>query len=149
LEYQKAKLPDFPLKEVAEKWGISVKAIPGNYCYYGYYRDSKKEIVLATKEEVIFFHELSHAAHAKIKGELKSGQDWKQEIVAELSASVLCQIVGKDGEKHLGNNHKYIERYASTAKINALAACFQVIGDVEKVLKEILTSKDHFSLVHS
>lgn len=86
LEYQKIELPEFPLKEVAESWGIEVKAIPGNYRYYGYYRDSNKEIALATKEEVVFFHELAHAAHAKVKIELKPGQDWKQEIVAELSA---------------------------------------------------------------
>jgi len=142
LDYQKIQLPQLPLIEVAERWGISVKAIPGNYRCCGYYSDSSKEIALATKEETIFFHELSHAAHAKIKGELKAGQDWKQEIVAELSASVLCQMVGKDGDRYLGNNHKYIERYASKAKTSALSACFQVMADVENVLKEILTSKN-------
>ena len=100
---------------------------------------SSKEIALATQEEVVFFHELAHAAHAKVKGELKPGQDWKQEIVAELSASALCQLVGKDGDRYLGNNHTYIERYASEAKMTPSRACFQVMGDVEKVLQEILT----------
>ena len=33
LEYEKLELPDFPLIEKAEEWGISVKAIPGNYRY--------------------------------------------------------------------------------------------------------------------
>jgi len=75
-------------------------------------------------------------------GKIKPGQDWKQEIVAELSASVLCHLIGKDGDKYLGNIYTYIEYYASKANITALAACFQVIGAVEKVLKEILTSKN-------
>lgn len=123
---------------MAKKWGIEVKAIPGNYLFYGFYRDTSKEIALATKEEVVFFHELAHAGHAKVKRELKPGQDWKQEIVAELSAAVLCHLVGKDGERHLGNSHTYIEKYAAKAKMVPLAACFQVIGDVEKVLQLIL-----------
>jgi len=140
LDYQKIQLPKMPLAEVAKEWGIPVKAIPGNYRCYGYYRDTSKEIALATKEEAVFFHELSHAAHAKVMGKIKPGQDWKQEIVAELSAAVLCRLVGKDGEKYLGNSHTYKENYASKAKITAISACFQVIGDVEKVLQKILIS---------
>ena len=138
LDYQKIQLPELPLMEVAKKWGISVKAIPGNYSSCGYYRDTSKEIALATEEETIFFHELSHAAHAKVTGKIKPGQDWKQEIVAELSAAVLCRLVGKDPDKYLGNNYAYIEDYAKKAKMTALPACFQVIRDVEKVLQKIL-----------
>lgn len=141
LDYQKIELPKLPLIEVAEEWGISVKAIPGNYRHYGYFRESNKEIALATKDEVVFFHELSHAAHAKVLGKLKKGQDWKQEIVAELSASVLCQMVGKDGDKYLGNAYQYIDSYAKKAKVTAISACFKVMGDVEKVLGEILNFK--------
>lgn len=138
LDYQQIQLPKLPLMEAAEQFGVSVKAIPGSYRYYGYYRDSSKEIALATEEEAVFFHELSHAAHAKVLGHLKPGQDWKQEIVAELSAAALCHLVGKDGDKHLGNSYIYIENYAAKAKMTPLAACFQVIGDVGKVLQKIL-----------
>ena len=138
LDYVNLQLPELPLIEVAEKWGLSVQAVPGNYSYYGYYSDNRKQIALATKEEIVFFHELSHAAHAKVLGILKSGQDWKQEIVAELSASVLCCLVGKDNDKYLGNAYAYIERYASETKIGVFKACMLVISDVEKVLKLIL-----------
>lgn len=138
LAYQQIQLPKLPLAEVAEQLGVSVKAIPGSYAYYGYYRDNAKEIAMATQEEAVFFHELSHVAHAKVLGKLKPGQDWKQEIVAELSAAALCHIVGKDGDKFLGNSYTYIERYASKAKMTPLAACFQVIADVGKVLQQIL-----------
>jgi hypothetical protein len=55
LEYQRLELPALPLLEVAQSWGISVKAISGNYQYYGYFSQDRKEISLATKEESVFF----------------------------------------------------------------------------------------------
>jgi hypothetical protein len=81
LDYEEVQVPDFPLLEVAQAWGISVKAVPGNFRYYGYYSGGKREIALASPEECVFFHELSHAGHDRISP-LKPGQDWKQEIVA-------------------------------------------------------------------
>ena len=48
--------------EVAQEWGISVKAIPGNYRYSGYFSQDRREIGLASKEETVFFHELAHYA---------------------------------------------------------------------------------------
>ncbi len=137
LDYQKMALPDLPLMEVAKEWGISVKAIPGNYRYYGYFSQDRKEIALATKEETVFFHELAHAAHQRVLGELKPGQDWRQEIVAELAASALCRIVGKNS-KYIGNNYRYIESYAKEGNLAPWQGCMKVIGDTEKVLNLIL-----------
>jgi hypothetical protein len=62
LDYQKIELPELPLMEVAKEWGISIKAIPGNNRYFGYFSQDRREIALATKEETVFFHELSHYA---------------------------------------------------------------------------------------
>ncbi len=130
------ELPDLPLLEKAREWGISVKAVPGNYRYYGYYQESRQEIGMATKEESIFFHELAHAAHSKLSP-LKKGQDWKQEIVAELCAAALCRIVGKTS-KHLGNNYRYIKSYAKQANLSPTKACLKVLNDVENTLNLIL-----------
>lgn len=66
LDYEQIELPDLPLLERAKEWGISVRAIPGNYRFYGYYSSKKKEIALATSEERTFFHELSHYAGFQI-----------------------------------------------------------------------------------
>ena len=52
-------------------------------------------------EESVFFHELAHAAHEKVKGTLKAGQDPLQEVVAELSAQALCRMVGNMDEHEL------------------------------------------------
>ncbi|MBS3906290.1 MAG: hypothetical protein KGZ49_04545, partial [Syntrophaceae bacterium] len=69
--------------------------------------------------------------------DLRSGQDWKQEIVAELSAAALCAIVGKTS-RTLGNSYQYISRYAEEANLTPVQACLKVIKDVEGVLNLIL-----------
>jgi hypothetical protein len=141
LEYETLELPDFPLRERAEEWGISVKAIPGNYRYYGYYRPNSKEIALATPEETVFFHELAHAAHERVKGALKAGQDPLQEIVAELSAQALSRLVGKQARDTTGNSYRYIQGYAEKLKLSPQAACLRVMSETEKVINLILKPK--------
>lgn len=138
LEHEQIELPDLPLLERAKEWGISVRAVPGNYHCYGYYSPVKKEIALATPEEKTFFHELSHAAHEKVKGSLKKGQDHFQEIVAELSAQALCKLVGRQVTDTFGNSYRYIERYAEQAKLTPHSACLKVMSQTEKVLTLIL-----------
>ena len=145
LDYQDIKLPQLPLMEVAQEWGISVKAIPGNYRYFGYFSQERREIALATEEESVFFHELAHAAHQRILGELKRGQDWKQEIVAELGAVVLCKIVGKTS-KYLGNSYRYIETYAKSANLTPWQGCMKVMSGTEKVLNLIMGWKSRKEL---
>jgi antirestriction protein ArdC len=141
LEYETLELPDFPLIEIAEEWHISIKAIPGNYRYYGYYRPCTNEIALATPDETVFFHELAHAAHEKVKGTMKPGQDPLQEIVAELSAQALCRMVGKQARDTTGNSYRYIQGYAERLKLSAQAACLKVMSETEKVLNLILKPK--------
>ena len=136
LQHTTPELPDLPLIETAKKWGISVKAIPGNYSYYGYFSKSRQEIAMATKEESVFFHELAHAAHSKICTD-KNKDISSQEIVAELSAAALCRIIGKTS-KYLGNSYRYIKSYATRANLSPLKACLKVLSEVERVLKLIL-----------
>lgn len=138
LVYEKINVPEFPLMEIAKEWGISVKGIPWDKYYYGYFDQVNGEISLASDEETVFFHELSHVAHQKVLGQrLKGGQDWKQEIVAELSAAVLCHLFGKSPSKCLGNNYQYISRYAEEAGLTPIQGCYRVIKDVEDVLNLI------------
>ncbi len=138
LDYEQIELPELPLIERAEEWGISVKAVPGNYLYRGYYSPGIQEIGLATPEEKVFFHELAHAGHDKVAGGLEKGQAPLQEIVAELSAQALCRLVGKQSEDTTGNSYRYIERYAEKLKLTPYTACLKVLGETEKVLNIIL-----------
>lgn len=138
LDYQAIEVPDLPLMDRALEWGVNVKTIPGNYRFNGYYSPGRQEIALATEEECVFFHELAHCAHDKVKGGLKGGQDPFQEIVAELSALALCRIVGKSGVRYLGNSYRYIEGYAQKMEASPYAACLKVLSDTEKVLNLVL-----------
>jgi hypothetical protein len=138
-EYENLELGDIPLFERAEEWGISVKAIPGNYWYAGYYSMGQKEICLATQDECVFFHEISHVAHEKVVGHLKPGQDPFQEIVAQLAAQCLCLMVGKTADRFIGTSYRYIEGYAGKMKISPYKACLKVMSDTEKVLQLILS----------
>jgi hypothetical protein len=137
LEYQKIELPELRLIEKAKYWGISVKAVPGNYRYYGYFSQNTKEIALASKDETVFFHELSHAAHSRLIVDFNKVQTWRKEIMAELSAAVLCRLVGKTS-RYLGNNYQYIKHYANKANHSPVKACLMVMDDVKNVLNLIL-----------
>lgn len=141
LDYQQLELPELPLLEVAESWGLDVSAVAFQGGWLGYYRPDSEEIRLATPEEKTFFHELSHAAHKRVIGELKNGQNWKQEIVAELSAQTLCHIVGTNPGATIGNSYDYISHYASRANKDVSFACMSVLSDVEKVLGLIMSHK--------
>ena len=145
LENKTPKLPDLPLIEKAKEWGISVKAIPGNYSYYGYFSKAKAEIALATKEESVFFHELAHAAHSKVQ---TTGEKalWSKEIVAELCAATLCRIVGKTS-KHLGNSYRYIKHYARKGNLSPIKACLKVLQEVESTLNLILNEKISYQTI--
>jgi len=138
LEYENINIPDLPLMEKAKEWGLGVKAVPGNVGYYGSFNPRTNGIELATPEEKTFFHELSHAAHNKVVNGLKMGQDSFQEIVAELSAQVLCQLVGKKSESTLGNSFAYIQRYASQKGWTVVKACQTVLEHTEKTLNLIM-----------
>ena len=95
LEYENLDPGPIPLIERAKEWGISVRAVPHYSRYAAYYALGQNEICLATKEEIVFFHELAHVAHEKVLGALKPGQDPLQEIVAQLAGECLCRLVGK------------------------------------------------------
>lgn len=134
LNYNQTKINSFHLIDKAKEWGLDVKAVSGNDRFWGCY--AGKHIQLATPEEAVFFHELSHHAHKLVLGKLEPGQRWEQEIVAELSAEALSRIFGL--KVTTGNAYTYIESYAAQAGLSPVQACLLVLSETEKVLKLIL-----------
>ena len=63
-----------------------------------------------------------------------------QEIIAELSAAVLCRMVGKELDT-IGNSYRYIKRYSEKLSLSPHQACLKVLADTEKVLNLILGSE--------
>jgi hypothetical protein len=137
IEYELPELPDLRLTERARQWGIAVHALPGPYRFLGCFDQEKKRIVVTSPDENVWFHELSHAAQERLLGKLNQGEDWKQEVVAELCAAALSVMVGKS-TKHLGNNFRNICDFASKVNLTPAEACWEVLNDVEKVLRLIL-----------
>ena len=137
LPYEPATPP--PLVDVAEQFGLSVSYQTFATKYYGYYQGGSKRIVLATHEIQVFFHELAHAAHERIEGDLKGGQVPSQEIIAELTAATLAQMYCP--EANLGFSYEYVKGYAKKSKKSIERACLAVIKTVSKVLDEILTTQ--------
>jgi len=86
---------------------------------------------LETHDEATFWHELAHAAHHRVNGTLRSGQDARQEAVAELAATVIAGLYGSDWS---GNCWRYIQSYSG----DPLNLCLSVLSEVGEVLEEIL-----------
>jgi len=130
-DYRPAALP--PLAEVAEEWGIKIKYGPFVGRFYGYYDFSQEEIFLATHDVSTFFHELGHAAHKRIKGSMKGGQDADQEIIAEMTAAVLCRLYGfKNHERY---TFDYVSRYSGK---DVLKAVMKLLSEIEQCVNLIL-----------
>lgn len=131
-----------PLAEVAAQWGLTVSytAFAGAALgsAYGSYSPSRKRITLATHDEAVFFHELAHAAHERVRGSLKPGQDWQQEVVAELAAATLMHVYGRTPND--GGAYRYIASYAQSAGKDAHQACLSVVADCEQCLEQILAA---------
>ena len=50
-------------------------------------------------------------------------------------------MVGKTGDRNLGNSYRYVERYAKEIKLTPHQACIKVLRDVEKVLALVLNGR--------
>ncbi len=121
-----------PLADLAVKLGIDVDYQPLPPGVYGAYSPGKDAIRLATHDEATFFHELAHAAHKRVDGQLKGGQHEDQETVAEFTAAVLMELYGI--RDHSGNAWHYISIYAA----DPLVAITKALATVEKVLAFLL-----------
>lgn len=132
-------IPLPPLHKVAEQFGVSVNYGYENSKYAGFYRHDNKSITLCTKNENVFFHELAHAAHYRVKGIMQVGDKNKKECVAELTACVISHVYGKD---YSGNAYRYIARYAGNKGKNVYPFCMAVLNDVELCLNEIFKGVD-------
>jgi len=121
-----------PLLGVAKKFGISVAYIPITSDKLGDADTHGQKIRLGSRDPSIFFHELAHAIHARIEGELQGGQHTDQETIAEFTAAVLMDFYSFGD--HTGNAWNYIAQYSS----DPLTAITKALGTVEKILSVLL-----------
>jgi hypothetical protein len=139
-DYRPASLP--PLYGVAERLGVDVDYLPFVDRFRGYYSPGDDRIVLCSHDERTWFHELAHAAHARVlaaRGDsLRGGQDPAQEVVGEVVAATLCRLLDLDG--YIAHSAEYIASYAG--KGGSARAAMRVLADVQAVLLLLLEPDD-------
>lgn len=115
--------------------GIKVKWKPIHKNAYGYYRPWEKSITLCSQDYIVYFHELAHAVHDTIEP-LKNVDTNKAEIVAELSAAVLTEMLGISGYEQQA--YEYIQTYTEGKKDkNVIISITNVLNTVQKVVEKI------------
>lgn len=140
--WDESTILSLPLIGRATEWGIRVRAVPGNDKFYGCLCLSQpRQILLASPEPIIFFHELVHAAHERIIGHLVPWQSPRQEIVAGLSAQVIWQIIQGD-EKWLGNTFRLVARHSFRMNVSPLASCLAHLPEVHHATRIVLCGDD-------
>lgn len=101
-------LPTF--QKIAENLNIELTLKTSHHGEGGSYIPAQKKIELASGDPIVFFHEVTHHIHGLIEN-LKGGQDTRQEVIAQFTASILCEIYGFQEYKNLGFTLKYIKEY--------------------------------------
>ncbi len=123
-----------PLSDAAEALGVEAiwQPLPDRL---GSCSLDGERVRVGTDDPYTFFHELAHAAHARLNGgELKPGQDPEQETVAEFTAAVLMEMHGL--EDRTGNAWQYIERLSDDPVI-AITRALSTVEDVLGLLEEV------------
>lgn len=131
--YTPSELP--PLMDLAKKFGVKVDYVPVLPDRYGDCKNDGTSIRLGTHDPRIFFHELTHAIHARIEGGLKGGQQVDQETIAEFTTAVLMDFYGLGD--NTGNAWRYISHYAE----DPIVAITKALGTVEKVLSVLISEE--------
>ena len=132
-DYTPEKLP--PFWGVAEYLGIEIEYAPETGGYYGSYNPRARKITLCSEDPAVYFHELAHAIRSTFK-ELNPG-DIQEEIIAETSAAVLCQLQGITGYEC--EAYKYIREYVSPKKEQeVLKSITRLLSDVEAIVLKVL-----------
>lgn len=127
-----------PFFDAAEALGIKVSWKPLSCNAYGYYRLSDHSITLHSQDYAVFYHELGHAVHDTIEP-LKDVPDDKAEVVAELTAAVLCEMAEISGYQQ--QSYEYIKRYVNGKDSKAvMKAIADVLSLVEQIVSKVVAA---------
>lgn len=129
--YTPAELP--PLADVAASMDISVSWEPTRPGILGSASPDGTTVKLGTQDPSVFFHELAHAVHAKIEGDLQGGQHADQETAAEFTACALMWLYGLGD--YTGNAWRYIQHYNKKDPIAAIAKAMATVEQILDVLQ--------------
>jgi antirestriction protein ArdC len=136
-----------PLLEVAENWGLEVKAVPFLGKFLGKYNHDKS-IMLASENIKVWLHELMHAADFKAGG-IKEGKDkeiMEKEIVADFGACVLACMLGIERDADMGETYKYCNVFAKENKTDLFVVIQKLMKRTCEAIELIMQNAEKTSL---
>lgn len=135
--YKPKKYP--PFFDVAEKLGVSVEYRPLRANFLGKFSANTGQIQLCSQDVHVYYHELAHAIHNTFV-DLKNYNKDKAEIVAEFSASVLCELTGTKGYEQ--QSYDYIRHYCGGEEKpeGVLKKIMGVLSEVEKIVLTVIST---------
>jgi len=126
------------LLDVATKMGLTVR-YSDMTGLHGYYHTVNKEIVLATSDQTVFFHELAHAIDHKLNADFNKQSKAKCEAVAELTSCVIARMYGIEC---IGQSQKYLKMYTKGKDAKWVSnLCMGVLNKVGVILDYIFNEK--------
>ncbi len=148
ITYKREKINIPPFIEVAKKWGISINYNPDDAKSknsYGFFQQSKlnqlegSQIVLGTKDEFIFLHELIHSAHLKYllsnkkSSSLANEDHTDKEIIAQFGACILANMYNIDCQDF---TYTYLENLGTNKKeiIKRVMGLMTILGEILKLI---------------
>jgi len=138
LHHEPVNLSELPLMEKAGEWGLVVKIAPGLRKRLGHYDKDRREILLVAPDAKVFFHELAHVAIERLNGSITHTQLQWQEVMAELAAVALYQIIMKKPDERLSDSFSLILFNAGALDKTPLEACLEVFSETVEIIKYLL-----------
>ena len=137
-----AYLETLPLRDVAEKLGVSISAGGENGQAYGWFTPSTKNITVCVEGFQTWLHELFHADEGD-RGVLVEGkgQDPGNEISAELGSLVLMNVLGYADQADTTRTYEYVASYMNEEE-DQLMAGHRLMGRIMDGVQSILTRAD-------
>lgn len=140
LSYEQLPVPKHRFVDVAKLWGLEIKSVAFSGGYYGYYRRGQS-IALASPDELVFYHELAHAAHHKLGLIRNKPNNPANEIVAEFVSAVLVYMDNSQTDK-IGNAYQYLKSYAEKIKKPVEIAVTKLLSEIEAVISLVLSEEN-------
>lgn len=135
-------LETLPFADVAKVWGYKLGTYnAANASALGWHRRGES-IAVGVENLIVWAHELMHAADYKNGKLVEHGQHWRSEVVAQLGACILMQVMGYETDEDLSFTYKYVQQYATTAGIEPTKACMDVLNRTCEAVNLILETAD-------
>jgi hypothetical protein len=138
LHHEPVNLSELPLMNRAEEWGLTVKIVGGLRKCPGHFDKDRREILLVSPDAKVFFHELAHVAMERLGDSITHTQLQWLEVMAELAAVALYQIIMKKPDERLSDSYSHIFLNAVVLDKSPGEACLEVFNETEQIIKLIL-----------